>query len=88
MATHSSSPGPGPLDRPSDRELTRQVRRALGDKLELQMQPIEVDAHDGVVELRGTVATAELRQIAAEQAASAAGVREIVNHITVNGQRD
>ncbi len=69
----------------SDDEIARGVRRAIASKLELEMHPVEVTVHDGVVTLRGSIDSATLRQEAAELAAMAPGVREIVNLIVVPG---
>ncbi|MDA8219639.1 MAG: BON domain-containing protein [Chloroflexota bacterium] len=88
MPGFGMNPGEPSMGNEADRELTKRVRRALGDSLELQRHPINVSAHDGVVELSGEVPSAGLRQLAEELAISAPGVREIRNHILVEGERD
>lgn len=71
-----------------DEQTAANVRRALSENLELQMHPLQVIVCEGEVELRGEVPNAELRQLAAQLAMSAPGVRNVVNHIVVAGDRD
>jgi len=86
MATFRGG-GEPQLGRDDDARLARDVRRMLEDNLELQMHPIEVSACEGVVELRGTVPDAELRQFAEQLALAAEGVRVVINRINVGDQR-
>jgi hyperosmotically inducible protein len=48
---------------------------------------IRVDADDGVVTLTGSMESPEDRQAAIDAARRVVGVREVVNHITLMGQR-
>ncbi|TAK36199.1 MAG: BON domain-containing protein [Chloroflexota bacterium] len=70
-----------------DAEVAADVRRALLLKLQFQTHPIQVDVRDGVVTLRGSVESAELRQEAAQLAVMASGVRDLVNLIDITGER-
>lgn len=70
--------------RERDEGLSRAVRRALYEQPVLQEQPLEAIACQGVVELRGTVPTADLREFAEQQAMAAPGVSRVVNHIQID----
>lgn len=71
-----------------DQEVVGDVRRVLLLKLQFQTHPIQVEVRDGVVTLRGSIDSAELRQEAGQLAIMVPGVRDVVNLIEVAGDRD
>lgn len=71
----------GPVD---DRVITSRVQKAIADEVgPAAVAGIDVDTRDGVVRLSGVVASAEHRTQAAAAAASARGVRQVENGITL-----
>ena len=71
----------GPID---DRVITARVQKAIADEVGPEaVAGIDVDTRDGVVRLGGVVASAAHRTRAAAAAASARGVRQVENGITL-----
>lgn len=71
----------GPID---DRVITTRVQKAIADEVGAEaVAGIDVDTRDGVVRLSGAVASADHRTRAAAAAASARGVRQVENAITL-----
>lgn len=75
----------GQPERQADQQLEETVRRILSDNRELEANPIEIVACQGVVELSGMLPTADLREFAEQQALAAEGVDRVVNRIQVDG---
>jgi osmotically-inducible protein OsmY len=73
--------------RRADIQLRDSVRRVLNDRLELEEHPVEVVACEGVVQLGGTLPSADLREFAESQAMAAEGVARVINRIQVDGSR-
>ncbi|MHB1132164.1 MAG: BON domain-containing protein [Chloroflexota bacterium] len=72
---------------PRDEELALRVFSAIKENGELRRHSLQVLACEGEVELRGEVPDSELRQTAGQMAISAPGVRNIINHIVIGGDR-
>jgi osmotically-inducible protein OsmY len=71
----------GPVD---DRVITSRVQKAIANEVgPAAVAGIDVDTRDGVVRLSGVVASAAHRTQAAAAAASARGVRQVENGITL-----
>ena len=74
---------------PADRAaLLATVRSALQADPHLAKEPLEVRPRGSGLELRGWVATRAARTLAYRVARSAAGSREIANHLLVRGEDD
>ena len=76
-------------DNPADRELARQIRRAIvKDKsLSTYAHNIKVIAQDGMVTLKGPVNTQEEKQAIEAKAAAIAGQGKITNEIEVGSKQ-
>lgn len=71
----------------SDRNLIRQVRKALSDDKSLSREAhnVKVSAQNGTVTLKGTVKSDEEKNRVAEIAKQVSGVTDVVNNIEVKG---
>ncbi len=67
----------------SDGAITAQVKGALALNKNIDAMQVNVDTADGVVTLRGTVATEEARQDAERLARDVRGVKQVVNHLGI-----
>ncbi|MGH2459519.1 MAG: BON domain-containing protein [Chloroflexota bacterium] len=67
----------------ADAEISREVRADLDRNLRLEPRAVTIDVQGGTVYLRGTVTTIEQKWLADEIAWWAAGVRDVVNELTV-----
>jgi osmotically-inducible protein OsmY len=70
-----------PLDRGPDQELERRVRLYLTHAGHRPVQAVTVEAHNGVITLRGRVPSYYARQLAIACAQHVAGVREVDDQI-------
>ena len=70
-----------PLD---DSSLARIVKEALESESSLDARKINVENHDGVVALRGTVASEEQKDKAGRIVGSVGGVKTVDNRLTVD----
>lgn len=68
-----------------DTRTTASVRTAIALNRTLDPYPVSVATEGGVVTLRGEVPTAELRAKAEAIAGAVPGVRQVVNHLAVEG---
>jgi hypothetical protein len=68
-----------------DPTLTTNVKSALSADAAVAQQPIQVAVQAGVVTLTGNVSDSTASAVAAEDAAKVAGVKEVVNSLTVAG---
>jgi osmotically-inducible protein OsmY len=68
-----------------DAATTAAVKTALSLHRSLKVHAIQVDTEDGVVTLRGEVASGTLKEEAGEVAAAVPDVRQVVNHLDVAG---
>jgi len=68
---------------PDDAAIVSQVQAKIASDPTFAGRPIQVESKDGVVTLSGTVAEDFQRQAAANQAASVAGVKTVVNNLQV-----
>lgn len=81
--------GPEPLssdhepEERTDKEITEGARAALLLDPDLSTAQIAPSTRDGVVELRGRVASEELRQRALDVVAGVRGVRDVEDHLRV-----
>jgi hypothetical protein len=67
----------------ADAALTAKVKTALSLNERVPAGEINVDSDDGVVTMRGEVASAEVRDLATQIAENTPGVREVRNHLFV-----
>ena len=67
----------------NDAALTTQVQSTLTADSAVAGQPVQASVQGGVVTLNGSVANDAQRSLAARDAAGVAGVKEVVNNITV-----
>ena len=67
-----------------DPTLTTQVQQRLASDTAISNEPIQTLAHTGIVTLTGSVSNAAARTLAANDAAAVAGVKQVINDITVN----
>lgn len=74
----------------SDRETTRQIRKALvGDKsLSTYAHNVKVISQNGTVTLKGPVKTEDEKKAVESKAAEVAGASNIKSEITVTGDKD
>ncbi|MBX5462603.1 MAG: BON domain-containing protein [Steroidobacteraceae bacterium] len=79
----TSQSGRTPAQVQADSALSTAVRSRLAADAQLKALNIRVDAHQGVVTLRGQVATVEQRNAAAAAARSVKGVKSVQNLLTV-----
>ena len=66
-----------------DKRTAGRVREALAAAPQYRFEGVQVTAGNGVVQLRGFVNTSSQRSTAGEVASKVAGVKDIVNNITV-----
>lgn len=69
----------------TDAALTTNVQTALSGDPSIAQQPVQVAAQNGVITLSGNVSDDTARSVAAQDAARVAGVKEVVNNLTVAG---
>lgn len=72
--------GPEPRE---DKDLTEGVRQAFLLDPDLVAADFEIETHNGVVYLHGTVATENIKRHAAEVALAVEGVQEVRDHVVV-----
>ncbi len=70
----------------SDTQITANIERQYAAESALATQPIQVQAVNGSVTLSGTVNNDAARELAAADAAQAAGVKTVINNLTVQPQ--
>jgi hypothetical protein len=68
-----------------DPTLTTNVKSALSSDAAVAQQPVQVAVQSGVVTLTGNVSDDTASTVAAQDAAKVAGVKEVVNDLTVAG---
>ena len=66
-----------------DASLNTQVQQKIAAESGLANEPVQVSTTNGAVTLSGSVSNAAARTLAANDAASVTGVRQVVNNITV-----
>ncbi|MEZ2348503.1 BON domain-containing protein [Terriglobus sp. RCC_193] len=66
-----------------DATLTTQVQQKIAAESGLANEPVQVSTVNGAVTLNGAVSNAAARTLAANDAASVTGVRQVLNNITV-----
>lgn len=66
-----------------DASLNAQVQQKIAAESGLANEPVQVSTTNGAVTLSGSVSNAAARTLAANDAASVTGVRQVVNNITV-----
>lgn len=69
--------------KPTDAQLATSVQKQIAADPALTSQPISVAANDGAVTLTGTVSDANARNMASKDASTVAGVRTVVNDLTM-----
>jgi hypothetical protein len=67
-----------------DATLTAQVQQRIAADSGLSSEPVQVISQGGTVTLTGGVSNNAARSLAANDAAAVAGVRQVINNITVN----
>ncbi len=67
-----------------DPTLTAQVQQRLAADSSISSEPVQILAHAGIVTLTGAVSNPAARTLAANDAAGVAGVKQVMNDITVN----
>jgi BON domain len=75
--------GVGCTKAPSDAQVTSEIQTKLGADSGLQNKQLAVQAANGTVTLSGTVDNDAEREAAAKYAASAPGVRQVINNVQV-----
>lgn len=78
----SSTPAP-----PSDAQITAQVQNSVQADQGLSGAAIQAQANNGVVTLSGTVPDDAARELAGNDAAQVAGVRTVINNLTVQSAK-
>jgi hypothetical protein len=68
---------------PSDGQIQNDVQAKLHDEAALNGQDIQIGAENGVVTLNGTVPNDASRALAAAESGSVAGVKTVINNLTV-----
>jgi osmotically-inducible protein OsmY len=68
--------------------LTQQIERALKEDERTQPYPIEVIDNDGVVTLKGTVPTEEVKTVAEELAGAQEDTLDVVSALTVDPSQE
>jgi outer membrane biosynthesis protein TonB len=68
---------------PDDASLNSAVQTRIADDSALQSESIQVSVQDGVATLNGTVSNDAARSLAASDAAQVAGLKTVVNNLTV-----
>jgi osmotically-inducible protein OsmY len=69
---------------PADQELRRRVKTFLSITHRPGLRFLDVEAHAGVVRLRGSVKTFYEKQLSAQLARRVAGVVRLIDEVTVN----
>jgi hypothetical protein len=69
--------------KPDDTKISSEIQGKFSQDSGLSAKPLTVQANHGVVTLGGTVDSEAQREAASRQAASVAGVREVVNNLQV-----
>ncbi len=69
---------------PTDRDLLRRVRTFLSTSHRPGLRALEVEAHGGVVRLRGNVRTFYEKQLSAQLTRRVAGVVRLIDEVIVN----
>jgi len=72
-----------PLAPPDDAALTQSVQAKIAGESSLQSEQIQASVQQGVATLTGTVSSDAARSLAANDAAQVAGIRTVVNDLTV-----
>ncbi|HEY9139188.1 MAG TPA: BON domain-containing protein [Terriglobus sp.] len=67
-----------------DATLTAQVQQKIAAESGLANEPVQVSTVNGAVTLTGAVSNAAARSLAANDASTVAGVKQVINDITVN----
>jgi len=80
----ASAPSTAAAPAASDDVVTARVKTALATAPGLSQLPIEVATKDGTVTLSGKVTTAANRDHAKQVASNTAGVRDVVDQMTVS----
>jgi hypothetical protein len=75
--------GAGCARKPDDVKISSDIQAKFSQDSGLSTKQLTVEAKDGVVTLGGTVDNVAQREAASRQAASVAGVREVVNNLQV-----
>jgi len=75
--------GVGCAKPPNDAQVTSEIQTKLGADSGLQNKQLTVQAANGTVTLSGTVDTDAEREVAARYAASAPGVKQVINNLQV-----
>lgn len=78
-AATQSAPAPA-----TDSQIVSQVQAGIASEDALKNLPIQVAAANGVVTLSGSVSDEAARELAANDAAQAQGVRTVINNLTVS----
>src|SRR5271165_4496981 len=73
----------GCAKKPSDAQISSDIQSKFGQDSGLSAKQLSVQSANGVVTLNGTVDNDAQRQAASRQAASVAGVKEVVNNLQV-----
>jgi hypothetical protein len=76
----------GCAKKPDDAKISSEIQEKFSQDSGLSTRQLTVQANDGVVTLGGTVDNDAQRQAASRQAASVAGVKEVVNNLQVGSQ--
>ena len=69
--------------KPDDAKISSEIQGKFGQDSGLSAKQLTVQTNNGVVTLGGTVDNEAQREAASRQAASVAGVREVVNNLQV-----
>ncbi len=77
----------GFMEQVNDANITAKVKSQLLWNANTQGMRMDVDTKDGVVSLRGVVASAEEAQLAAQIARNTSGVRQVNNRLEVNPEQ-
>ena len=75
--------GVGCTKKPTDAQLATDVQKQITADSALQGQPISVAANNGTVTLSGTVSGPGSRELASNDASKVAGVKTVVNNLTM-----
>ena len=75
--------GVGCAKKPDDAKISSEIQGKFSQDSGLSAKQLTVQANNGVITLGGTVDNEAQREAASRQAASVAGVREVVNNLQV-----
>jgi hypothetical protein len=75
--------GVGCAKKPDDAKISREIQNKFSQDSGLSAKQLSIQASDGVVTLAGAVDNDAQRDAAARQAASVAGVKEVINNLQV-----